>query len=216
MAFWGKKEIPLEDFWVANVGEALQPGARELFENDIFYTLFPEARIQAEGNKHHYLEQASISVQQFLAYSRVAHLSSCCACAYLDDQKSFGRFGGLLVSQMADALKQDFASHGVPAAEALKLVHRAFLGQDTKHIDDWMHKGSETYGASSSLSDERAALLYQANVLYSFLVEYHRERVPSVAKAIQGNPSGSRDEAVQLIVTTKNLHDQIRRSYKPT
>lgn len=215
MAFWrkNKRTMPLEDFWVANIGEALQAGNREFFENDIFYVLFPDARVKAEGNKRFYFKKEGLNADEFLTYLRVAHLSSCCACAYLDDQKDFARFGQLHLSEMGSALKEDFARNGVDATEALKAVHRAFFGQETNHIEPWMLNGSETFGTSKAMEPDRAEMLDQANVLYSFLVDYHLNRIPLIAKILKQHPSKSRDAVALLIVATRRLHNHTRQTF---
>jgi hypothetical protein len=215
MPFWrkNKQTMPLEDFWVASIGEALQPGNRELFENDIFYILFPDARVKAEGNKRFYFEKEGLNVDDFLTYLRVAHLSSCCACAYLDDQKDFARFGQLLSSEMGGALKEDFTLHNVHATEALQAVHRAFFGQQTNHVEPWMLSGSETFGTTKALGFDRAEMLGQANVLYSFLVNYHLDRIPLITTILKQNPSKSRDSVALLIAATGRLHKHSRQTF---
>ncbi|WP_282077189.1 hypothetical protein [Epibacterium ulvae] len=215
MAFWSKKkaEMPLEDFWVANIGEALQPGNRELFESDIFFILFPEARVKAEGNKSFYLNKESVSTEQFLTFVRVVHLSSCCACAFIDDQKEFSRFGHLLVSKMGAALQEDFASKLVNLKETLPLVHRAFLGQGVDNIDAWMLSGSEVFGSFEALEGAQKKMLIQANVFYSFLIDYFLATDQLIASLLQRNPAPSRDAAASLIATTRRLHDHTRQSF---
>ena len=215
MAFWSKRkaEMPLEDFWVANIVEALQPGNRELFESDIFYILFPDSRVKAEGNKLFYLNKEDVDIEQYWTFVRIAHLSSCCACAFIDDQKDFARFGHLLVSKMGAALDKDFASKHVNLKETLSLVHRAFLGQGVENIDAWMRSGSEVFGSFESVMGVQKQILVQSNVFYSFLVDYFLATDQLIASLLQRSPSSSRDAVAFLIATTKRLHDHTRQSF---
>lgn len=214
MALWGKTKISLEDFWVANIGEALQPGNRELFENDIFYTLFPQSRYSPEGGKRFYLDKSGISIDDFLSYVRICHLYSCCACAFIDTKSEFQRFGGIMVARNAELLKEDFAEKNVNLDHAIREVNRAFLGQNAKNIEDWMKAGSEIFGASSAMRRESAAMLEQANVLYSFLIDYHIDHNPKISKLLQSEPSASRDKVALLIAATRRLHDHTRQAFK--
>lgn len=215
MAFWGKRkqEMPLEDFWVANIGEALQPGNRELFETDIFYVLFPEARIKAEGGKAHYLKKEGIPFEHFIAFTRVLHLSACCACAYIDNRGELPRFMHLESSKMGSALRADFEAKGLKFEILLTVVHRSFLGQDIGNIESWMKNGSETFGLFEEQQEIQKKILIQANVLYNFLVQYCSERAPLFASILQRNPSASRDSVASVIATTKRLHDHTRESF---
>lgn len=216
MALWGKKKMSLEDFWVANIGEALQPGNRELFENDIFYTLFPQAKYKAEGNKRYYLDKSGLSIDDFLGYVRICHLASCCASAFIDSKYDFQRFGGIMMSNHANILKLDFSQKNVDAEHAVREIHRAFLGQNAKHIDEWMKGGSETYGVSSVLRGESAEMLEQANVFYSFLIDYYTDHNPDISKLLQADNSGSRDAVALLIATTRRLHAHTRQTFTTT
>jgi hypothetical protein len=214
--FWKKKpKMPLEDFWVASIGEALQPENREIFESDIFYILFPKARVFAEGNKSFYLSREGVSVEQFLTFVRMSHLLSCCACAFIDDQNDFLRFEHLLVSEMSPAIQKDFSSKGVNLEEVLPSVYHAFYSGRAGNVKIFriLHeKPSEVFGPLDSLNEFETEILKRSAIFYSFVTDYFKISDPLLASLLQRSPAPSRDAIASLIVSTKRLHDQMRRS----